>query len=578
MRISPVHLLKRHYAAHAVMALITVVFCAVVMWIYLAGEIRGLLSWHVRPAAVFGIPHSVAKHGMTLLDETAGHVGWDGQFYYYIANDLKFGPDTIAHMDSAPTYRYQRIGLALTAKLVSILTFQNWVSPLAYWSTNVMLVAAGTWALVCVLRRLGLPAWFALFWSLSAGVQVTVLNGLPDAAADAFFLMALACFLANRISPYVVLATMAILSREAYAVAAGGLFLLEGLRLWREKHIAVVPRLARLCAIAVPGIALVAWQLFIYLRFGKFPSQEPGVAGNLVNLPFAGWWQTTTGSFTGKHIFFGTNVPWMERWLEPLHGVLLVAAILCSFVLLRMRDASFTQRAIAAAVLPLALLSTTFGPVVTGHWSGYLKATATLILPLLALIAAQRAPVRFAVAAILSAFVGLQQGALADQVVPDGPASAGQFSYPESVLKRPSSSFPPTLACLGDYRSNLVLRSVSSFDRRPVFRLLLNRPMRYRLDVDVTNTTDQLWRHVQGAGSVSLVGRWVKHGTSQELGQSRRAIIGEDLKPGETRRLSLVVDVPSYADSADLVLTMIQDSCAWFADAGDNGAIRMQLK
>ena len=162
--------------------------------------------------------------------------------------------------------------------------------------------------------------------------------------------------------------------------------------------------------------------------------------------------------------------------------------------------------------------------------------------------------------------------------MPDGPASAGQFSYPESVLKRPSSSFPPTLACLGDYRSNLVLRSVSSFDRRPVFRLLLNRPMRYRLDVDVTNTTDQLWRHVQGAGSVSLVGRWVKHGTSQELGQSRRAIIGEDLKPGETRRLSLVVDVPSYADSADLVLTMIQDSCAWFADAGDNGAIRMQLK
>ncbi len=91
-RIGPVHFLKRPYAPHAAMALIAIAFSVAVMWIYLAGEIRGLLSWHVLPAAVFGIPHSVAKHGMTLLYETPGHVGWDGQFYYYIANDLKLGP------------------------------------------------------------------------------------------------------------------------------------------------------------------------------------------------------------------------------------------------------------------------------------------------------------------------------------------------------------------------------------------------------------------------------------------------------------------------------------------------------
>ncbi len=576
-RIGPVHFLKRPYAPHAAMALIAIAFSVAVMWIYLAGEIRGLLSWHVLPAAVFGIPHSVAKHGMTLLYETPGHVGWDGQFYYYIANDLKLGPGTIAHID-APTYRYQRIGLALAAKLVSLITFQNWVSPLVYWGTNVLLVAAGSWALVGILKRLALPAWFALFWCLSAGVQVTVLNGLPDAAADAFFLMALACFVANRTVAYVALVTMAILSREAYAVAAGGLFLIEGLRLWREKHAPVAPRLGRLIVVALPGIALVAWQLYIYRRFGKFPSQEPGVAGSLVNLPFAGWWQTMSGSFTGKHLFFGANVPWTERWFEPIHGVLLIAAILCSIALLRLRDASRTQRAIAAAILPFALLSTTLGPVVTGHWSGYIKATTTMILPIMALIVARPAPVRFAVAALLAAFVGAQQGAMADRILPDAPASAGQFSSVESVLNKPSGSFPQTLACLGEYRSNLILRSVSNFDRRPIFRLLLNRPMRYRLDVDVTNTTDRPWQHAQGSGSVSLVGRWVVHGTSQEIGQSRRAIIGEDLKPGETRRLSLVVDLPPYADTSDLVLTMIQDGCAWFADAGDQGAIRLRLK
>ncbi|GGE24414.1 hypothetical protein GCM10011390_49790 [Aureimonas endophytica] len=547
------------------------------MFVYLAGELRGLLAWHVLPAFVFGIPRSLIDHGMTLLYETPGHVGWDGQFYYYIANDLKLSPDTIPHID-ALTYRYQRIGLALTANLVAMLTLHSWVTPLTYWGTNVLLVAGGTFALASILKKLSLPAPLALLWSLGAGVQVTVLNGLPDAAADAFFLMALSCLMNDRRVAYALAATMAILSREAFAVAAGGLFLLEIVRLWSDQSATKRLWVSRLAVMALPGVVLVAWQLSIYFRFGHFPSQEPGVAGGLVNLPFSGWWQTVSGTFFGNHIFFGSHVPWTEYWLEPLHGVLLVFAIIACVALLRSRSASMAQKQIAVALLPFALLSTTLGPVVTGHWSGYLKATTILILPLIAFSAERSLRVKLTCTLALAVYTVIQQGALWERIAPDAPASAGQFGSTESVVNKPGKDFPAVLACLGDYRSQLSLRGIENFDQRPVFRLLLGRPLRYRLDVDVTNITDKPWQYAQGVGAVALIGRWVRPGTNEEIGQSRRAIIGNDLKPGETRRLSLVVDIPPYAKSSDFVITLIQDGCAWFSDAQDPGVIRMKLQ
>ena len=103
--------------------------------------------------------------------KTPGHSGWDGQFHFYIANDLLLQKDTAQHID-APTYRYQRIGLPLLARGLAFLTFSDWVSPLAYWGTSVLLVAAGTFAFAWMLATLGLPPWLSLVWALSGGVQV----------------------------------------------------------------------------------------------------------------------------------------------------------------------------------------------------------------------------------------------------------------------------------------------------------------------------------------------------------------------------------------------------------------------
>ncbi|WP_206612150.1 hypothetical protein [Aureimonas ureilytica] len=567
---------KNIFGSRMVVVLATALFCGLAMFVYLAGEIRGLLAWHVLPALVFGIPKAMIAHGMPILYETPGHVGWDGQFYYYIANDLRLTADTISHLDS-PTYRYQRIGLALAANFVALLTLQSWVTPFIYWGTNVLLVAAGAFALASIIKRLTLPVPLALLWSLGAGVQVTVLNGLPDAAGDAFFLIALACLMNERRLAYVLAATMAVLTREAFVVAAGGLFLLEFGRLWNDKNATTRFWAKRLLTMAMPGVALILWQLSIYARFGRLPSQEPGVAGGLINLPFAGWWQTVVGTFYGNHIFFGANAPWTERWLEPLHGILLILSSVACVILLRSRDLSSIQSKIGAALLPFALLSTTLGPVVTGHWSGYLKATTILLVPLLAVVAKFDARYRAVSIACLSGYMLLQQAAFWDRVIPDGPSSSNQFGSIEAISGKPAKDFPKTLACLGDYRSKIELKGIENFDRRPLFRTLLGRPQRYRLDVDVTNVTDKPWQYAQGAGAVALVGRWVQPGTNLEVGQSRRAIIGNDLQPGETRRLSLIVDIPPYANSSDFIITLIQDGCAWFSDARPADSLRLQL-
>lgn len=570
---------RRVLAGRVTVSIVVIAFCATAMFFYLAGEIRGALAWHVLPAAFFGMPESLTAHGLKVLYSMPGLVGWDGQFYYDVANDLRLGHDTLIHIDS-PVYRYQRIGLALAANLAALVTFQHWVTPFTYWATNVLLVASGTYALGTLLQRLNLPAPLALLWALGAGIQVTVLNGLPDAAADAFFLLALAFLMGRHLIVYAALMTMAILARETFAVAAGGVFLLQVFRMLAARRSgATQPQsFAHLCFIALPGCALVAWQLFLRFRFGHFPSQEPGIAGALINLPFVGWWQTVIGTFAGHQVYFDGNVPWTERWLEPAHGVLLIGSIAASWVLLTRRQGLALEREIGAALLPFAVLSTTLGPIATGYWTGYLKATSILLVPVIASMARRSWSTKAAVTALLCAYIVVQQGAFWERVKPDDSAAAEQFSSVEAVINKPAKSFPATLPCLGDYRSALALRKIERFDVNPIFRTLLRRRPRFKLDVDVTNTTAKPWAFAQTAGSTNLVGRWVRHDTNEEIGQTRRAVLAEPLLPGQTRRFSLVIDVPGYADRSDLVITMIQDGCAWFSDAGDKGAIRLQLE
>ena len=568
---------RRQKIAITASVLIAVFFSLVSMFVFLGGEGRGLLQFHVWPAERWGIPVQVAEKGFEPTLKTPGHSGWDGQFHFYIANDLLLQKDTAQHID-APTYRYQRIGLPLLARGLSFLTFSDWVSPLVYWGTSVLLVAAGTFAFAWMLATLGLPPWLSLVWALSGGVQVTMVSGLPDAAADALFIMALACLCARRLWAYALAATLAVLTRETFVVAAAGLFLFQAVTAWRAGRLFSRSGILALVPMALPGVVAILWQISILIRFGQLPSQAPGVAGGLFNFPLQGWLETLVGTYRGTHPYAGASAPRSEFWLQPLHGVLIILSVVACIALLRTKRHQPAMGIVAAAALPFALLATMLGIGVTAFWTGYLKATSFLFVPLILSIALLP---RWGVAvlgSVIALMFVLHQAAFWNRNLNDAVVSANQYGSVDSLLNRPASSFPERLECLGEYRSNLRLKGVESFERRAFFRAALGRNARYELRVDVTNMTSKPWHHAQGIGSVYLTGRWMDPATGAELGFTRSSLIGEELKPGETRELSLIVDVPDYAPKAELVVTMIQAGCSWFYEAGDPGAFRMTLR
>ena len=73
-----------------------------------------------------------------------GSVGYDGQFYYYIAHDPFILGQSHDHIDS-PAYRYQRIIYPLTARLLSF--GQPGLIPWMMVAVNLLGILLGTWLL-----------------------------------------------------------------------------------------------------------------------------------------------------------------------------------------------------------------------------------------------------------------------------------------------------------------------------------------------------------------------------------------------------------------------------------------------
>ncbi|WCJ64409.1 hypothetical protein [Agrobacterium tumefaciens] len=553
---------------------ISVIFSILLMFFFLAGDGRGNLAWHVRPAAYFGITEVLRNHNVEPWYVGAGNVGWDGQFYFAIANDLKMSEDTAQHMDTAVTYRYQRIGLPLAANVVALLTLQKWVSPLVYWGTNLALLFWGTFALASILKRRGLSPGWALFWSLSAGVQVTVLSGLPDAAGDAFFLIAIDSLLRRRYPLYSLAAIMAILSRESFVFAAAGIFLAYTYVHRADLMKWAVSLYTKLFLLALPGVVFVGWQLSIFMRFGKLPSQEPGVAGAIFSAPFLAWYEALQRAVTDGSAFFARSLANSQVALGPTI-VLLLGAFTASLYLIHKNNGKVSDNLmlIGAAFLPLPLLAATFGPVVTMHWTGYSKATAILIVPVMLAFSKSKIQTRNTLGIILCLYLVIQMPGLWAWTRTDG--AANEYSSEEIFWGHKESSFPKEVSCLREYKSKINLLRFENFDRSNLFRAIAGLPSRYLLELQVENLGAEKWQHTQGKGNVNIAGRWMDGRSRLEIGRTRLSVIGGEIGPGERRNLHMVIEGAPPRPGAKLILSMVQEGCGWFDAVGDVGFVDM---
>lgn len=214
-----------------------------------------------------------------------GNMGYDGQFYYFIALD----PAHAAAYLDAPAYRYTHIGYPLLARLLAL--GQPGLVPYALIAVNVLAIAGGTLAVAAWLRRSGISPWLALLYGFYPGLMVAFRYDLVEPLGYALAALGVYLFAfggRRRLLWAGLSFAAAALTREstaifpvAYAVA----LLLHDLRpqTWRARLAANARRAGTLLAVALGPYA--AYQVFLAAWLGS-AGLKRNVAPDL--LPFGG--------------------------------------------------------------------------------------------------------------------------------------------------------------------------------------------------------------------------------------------------------------------------------------------------
>ncbi|WP_232056235.1 hypothetical protein [Tuwongella immobilis] len=309
----------------------------------------------------FGVPSALADAGIrpTITDQYP-QVGWDGQFYFFMANDPLGLADTAEHLDTI-TYRYQRIGIPALAWGISRITGHSVTSAFWYLTVQNILVAAGFGVLVGYLSACGISAGWAMTWLGAGGTWYTLAYGLPDAAADGVFIIAFWAVITGRLWGYLLASTLLVLIREGYVLFPFAVFLatvwgkLDWSRSWWTRSLLTT----------IPGIAVIAWAVYLSVHFGiavTSPERNPSITTGLPGVEF---WKSLRHAW---EICDRQGVVYRLISMASLITILVIAARHCR------RHLAF------AVVLPYLLLMLCLGPVVWQHHQGYFKAMGTVLI------------------------------------------------------------------------------------------------------------------------------------------------------------------------------------------------------
>ena len=550
---------------------------------YLHGTLEGQINNHILAAEMWGTPAKMQARGIKPLYHGPVQTGWDGQFYFYIANDLLAREDTPKHIDS-PSYRYQRVGMSLYAAAVSFVAGKGWVSPTSYFLSYFALVLVATWFGTKLLIAKGMHPLFALLWPLSVGTQITMFNALPDAAADAFLILGLAALYARRIPVAIIPLTLSALSREVYIlfpVFIAAMCWVERLSQQRTSGAthwrAFLTSLghAPLYYLAVPVCITIGWQLFVTLKFGIVAgSQANGVLGP----PLAAWFHYFMSGLQGNHPVVGPTI-WAraEAVALLLFLLTLIAAIALSlYVLVARRAQTAVDRGVAMTTIVLVLLYACFGPIVAMHYTGYLKAAAVFAFLIPLLLAAAVPSLRWRTASLVFLAVVL--------------LASSSYNWRFRILPGPSydrytrmSEVSDTreLACLGAYEAGIEIRGLEFIEQRGIQGLIFGAKKKLIAHVALKNKGHSpLVSTTKGLGSVHMSYHWLDEEQGGVRRDGVRSAIVKPLQPGDSAVIAVVASIPSKPGRYILRLSAVQEGCAWFylANAASAKDIKFQIR
>jgi hypothetical protein len=212
---------------------------------------------------------------------TDDKVGYDGQFYYFLAADPTHARDYIEQ----PGFIYSRIAYPMTVRALS--GGNASVVPYMLVLVNIAAAVGGTLAVAFLLRRRGLPPLYALLYGLFPGLVISVLRDLTEPMAFALAAAGLAVFDPRsrwRLLGSASLFGLAMLTRETVALfpAILALALLVGAGTaasWRERlRVRNFTRAAAFAAIAF--VPLFAWRhILTSFVLHNAPTQENFASG-----------------------------------------------------------------------------------------------------------------------------------------------------------------------------------------------------------------------------------------------------------------------------------------------------------
>lgn len=385
--------------------LLTAMVSIYTMATYVKGPLNGNFDHFLMQADRWGMPEAIKERGVTPLYLDEWNSGWDGQFYYYIANDIFAQKDTASHID-ADAYRYQRVGIPILSKLLSLVLFQDWVSPFIYYLTHFLLIMLGTAVAARFFIKEGVPAYWILPWSVGMGTQITLLNGLPDGAADALLIIAMVSAYQKKYLVYAIAISFACLSREAY-IAFPAIFLGAQIldRYIKKKSIRPYTDLFFLLC---PLIIFVAWHSFIRLHFTQTPAEQ---SASVLGLPLKSLLVHLVPGLQGSY----PNTP--TGWYSYIAGIgVALFAILLGWTLLviaktkpvkSVLEGNIVRNTAGAFTLTLCLLYLCFGDTVIWNFTGYMKAGGLFLFCIPFIAAITNLPLRksaFALSVIITVF------------------------------------------------------------------------------------------------------------------------------------------------------------------------------
>ncbi len=233
-----------------------------------------------------------------------GSVGYDGQFYYYMAHDPFILGRSYDHIDF-PAYRYQRLIYPLTVWLLSL--GQPPLIPYMMVAVNLLGILLGTFFVLRILEHYGRSPWYCLFYATSWGFLLCLLRSLPEPLAITFVVMAVFFYLKGQTLGQVIALSLAALTQETtLLVSLAFLFSFFWEKEWK-----------RFISMLFPPLAYSGWQLYLHSHFQTF-----SFVGGTQNfgLPFRGIMQ--------KVISLSQGGPAVEKYAELLFMVLVVILIL----------------------------------------------------------------------------------------------------------------------------------------------------------------------------------------------------------------------------------------------------------